>query len=124
MATYVSKLAEVHPRAVLGMVLFGALAFVALLYFIGKGDTGPGPDNGQAHALSHGLTGYAGLAGKSSIFSTTGPKAVEPANTGYIAICSALGFLPGKPGETWSGSGDITLAEAADALYKALEYIR
>lgn len=50
-----------NPRAVLGIVLFGALAFVALLYFIGKGDTGPGPDNGEAHALGHGLTGYAGL---------------------------------------------------------------
>jgi hypothetical protein len=50
-----------HPRAVLAMVLFGALAFVALLYFIGRGDTGPGPDNGEAHALGHGLSGYAGL---------------------------------------------------------------
>jgi hypothetical protein len=50
-----------NPRAVLGLVLFGALTFVALLWFIGQGDTGPGPENGGAHARSHGLTGYAGL---------------------------------------------------------------
>ena len=51
-----------NPRTVLGIVLFGALSFVALLWFIGKGDTGPGPDNGAAHAAGHGLAGYAGLA--------------------------------------------------------------
>lgn len=50
-----------NPRTVLALILFGALTFVALLWFIGKGDTGPGPDNGGAHAQSHGLTGYAGL---------------------------------------------------------------
>ncbi len=50
-----------NPRAVLAMVVFGALAFVALLWFIGRGDTGPGPDNGGAHAQGHGLAGYAGL---------------------------------------------------------------
>ena len=51
-----------NPRTVLALVLFGALSFAALLWFIGKGDTGPGPDNGEAHAGGHGLTGYAGLA--------------------------------------------------------------
>jgi hypothetical protein len=50
-----------NPRTVLGLVLFGALTFVALLWFIGQGDTGPGPDTGGAHARGHGLTGYAGL---------------------------------------------------------------
>ena len=49
------------PRAVLGLVLFGALTFVALLWFIGQGDTGP-EDNGAAHAASKGLTGFSGLA--------------------------------------------------------------
>lgn len=49
------------PRTALAIVLFGALTFVAMLWFIGRGDTGPGPENGQAHAQSHGLTGYAGL---------------------------------------------------------------
>ena len=51
-----------NPRTVLGIVLFGALTFVALLWFIGKGDTGPGPENGAAHAAGHGLAGYAALA--------------------------------------------------------------
>ncbi|WP_126174781.1 DUF4350 domain-containing protein [Tsuneonella rigui] len=51
-----------NPRTVLALVLFGALSFVALLWFIGKGDTGPGPENGAAHAAGHGLAGYAGLA--------------------------------------------------------------
>ena len=51
-----------NPRTVLALVLFGALSFVALLWFIGKGDTGPGPENGAAHAAGHGLAGYAALA--------------------------------------------------------------
>jgi hypothetical protein len=50
-----------NPRTVLALVLFGALTFAALLWFIGQGDTGPGPDNGGAHARGHGITGYAGL---------------------------------------------------------------
>lgn len=49
-------------RTVLGVVLLGALAFLATLWFIGQGDTGPGPDNGGAHAAGHGLAGYAALA--------------------------------------------------------------
>lgn len=50
------------PRAVLGLVLFGAATFIALLYFIGQGDTGPGGASGSGHARSQGLDGYAGLA--------------------------------------------------------------
>ncbi|WP_120716358.1 DUF4350 domain-containing protein [Tsuneonella amylolytica] len=49
-------------RTVLGLVLLGALAFVAMLWFIGQGDTDGGPENGQAHAAGHGLAGYAALA--------------------------------------------------------------
>jgi hypothetical protein len=51
-----------NPRAVLAMLAFGAIAFLAMLWFIGQGDIGPGPDNGQAHANGHGLAGYAALA--------------------------------------------------------------
>ncbi|MXO74978.1 DUF4350 domain-containing protein [Altererythrobacter aerius] len=50
------------PRAVIGLVLAGALSFILMLWFIGQGDTGPGPDNGEGHAASHGLIGYAGIA--------------------------------------------------------------
>ncbi|MGH6786900.1 MAG: DUF4350 domain-containing protein [Novosphingobium sp.] len=50
------------PRVVLGLVLFGALAFVALLWFIGSGDTGNEPGKGGAHAAGTGLDGYAALS--------------------------------------------------------------
>lgn len=50
------------PKVVLGLLLFGALAFFAMLYFIGTGQTDSGANNGAAHAASRGLTGYAALA--------------------------------------------------------------
>lgn len=49
------------PRAALGLIAAGALAFVAMLYAIGAGLTGGGNDGG-GHALSKGLTGFAALA--------------------------------------------------------------
>ena len=45
----------------IGMLLVGALAFVALLWFLGNG-TGGGGNNGGAHVGGQGLNGYAGLA--------------------------------------------------------------
>jgi hypothetical protein len=50
------------PRAVLALVLFGAVVFVALLYMIGSGMTGTTNDGG-GHAGGKGLNGYAALAG-------------------------------------------------------------
>lgn len=44
----------------LGIVLIGALAFVAVLYWIGTG--GGATNNGGGHAAGRGLNGYAGLA--------------------------------------------------------------
>lgn len=53
-------------RAVLALVLVGALAFVAMLWFIARGDTGGdtggGAADGGAHVGGQGLTGYAALA--------------------------------------------------------------
>jgi hypothetical protein len=49
------------PRAVLALVLFGAVAFVALLWMIGSGMTGSTNDGGS-HAGGKGLNGYAALA--------------------------------------------------------------
>ncbi len=49
------------PRVVLALLLFGALAFLATLYFIGTDQTGGSENDGQAHAASRGLTGYAAL---------------------------------------------------------------
>ena len=51
-----------NPKVVLGLLLFGALAFAATLYFIGAGETSRGPNDGGSHAASRGLTGYAALA--------------------------------------------------------------
>ncbi|WP_324261566.1 DUF4350 domain-containing protein [Altererythrobacter sp. H2] len=51
------------PKVVLGMVLFGALAFLAMLWFIGAGETGRGDNNGGGHAAARGLNGFAALAG-------------------------------------------------------------
>lgn len=51
-----------NPRTVLGLVLFGALAFFAMLWFIASGQTDAGANNGEAHAASQGLTGYSALA--------------------------------------------------------------
>ncbi len=45
---------------VIGMVLIGMLAFVALLYWLGN--SGGNANNGGAHAAGRGLTGYAALA--------------------------------------------------------------
>lgn len=46
---------------VIGLLLTGALAFVALLWFLGNSTGGSG-NNGGAHVGGHGLNGYAGLA--------------------------------------------------------------
>lgn len=51
------------PRAVLALVLFGALVFLALLYMIGSGATGGSTNDGGGHAGGRGLNGYAALAG-------------------------------------------------------------
>jgi hypothetical protein len=49
------------PRVALGLVLFGALSFVALLWIIGSGMDDPGPRASGAHIQGKGLTGYAAL---------------------------------------------------------------
>ncbi len=54
--------ASPFPRStVIGMLLVGALAFVALLWFLGN-NTGGSGNNGGAHVGGHGLNGYAGIA--------------------------------------------------------------
>jgi hypothetical protein len=50
------------PRVVLGMVLFGAFAFVALLWMIGSGMADRDPDAAGGHAGGKGLNGYSALA--------------------------------------------------------------
>ena len=55
--------AAFNPKVVFGLLMFGAAAFFAMLYFIGSGNTGRDINDGQAHAAGKGLTGYAALAG-------------------------------------------------------------
>ena len=49
-------------RGALGLVLFGALVFVALLWMVGQGLAGEGTNDGGAHVDGRGLNGYAALA--------------------------------------------------------------
>ena len=51
------------PRAALGLVLFGALSFVALLWAIGSGMADPEPGAKGSHVNGKGLDGYAAFAG-------------------------------------------------------------
>lgn len=50
------------PRAVLGLVVVGGLAFLAFLWLIGAGLTGGNPNDGQASVGGKGLNGYAAMA--------------------------------------------------------------
>lgn len=50
------------PRTVLGLLLFGAAAFVLTLYFLGIGATDWNHNDGGGHAGGKGLNGYAALA--------------------------------------------------------------
>lgn len=51
------------PKVVFGLLLFGAVAFIATLYFIGTGQTSSGgSNNGGAHGSGKGLNGYAAIA--------------------------------------------------------------
>lgn len=48
--------------SVLAILLVGFTAFIAMLYFLGSGDTGEGRASGPAHASSNAIHGFAGLA--------------------------------------------------------------
>ena len=61
-ATQTHSASPFDPRTVLALLVFGALAFFAALYFIGAGKTGGEENDGGGHAASRGLTGYAALA--------------------------------------------------------------
>lgn len=50
------------PRVALGLVLGGALAFMALLWAIGSGMADPEPQPSGAHVAGKGLTGFAALS--------------------------------------------------------------
>ena len=56
------KSSAFNARTVFGLILFGAVAFISMLYLIGAGDTGRRGNDGRAHAASNGLNGFSGLA--------------------------------------------------------------
>lgn len=60
-SAFPARPAAFDKRGVLALVLVGTLAFLALLYFIGTDRMGGSENDGQAHAASKGLTGYAAL---------------------------------------------------------------
>ena len=74
----------------MGLVGVGAVAFLVLLYAIGAGLTGGGNDGG-AHALSKGLTGYAGLA---SVLESTGSEVVRARDPGRLGDAGLLVLTP------------------------------
>ncbi len=49
------------PKAVLGFVGVGFIAFLLFLYFLAIGDTGGRENDGAAHAAANGLNGYSAL---------------------------------------------------------------
>ncbi len=51
-----------RPGTVLALLLVGVLAFVLLLYALGRGWTGQEERNGGNHAAANGLNGFSGLA--------------------------------------------------------------
>jgi len=70
------------PRAVLGMLLFGALTFLLTLYFIGTDNTGTNTNNGGGHAAGKGLNGFAALV---RLMETTGHTVTINRNEGALA---------------------------------------
>lgn len=56
-----SKGSPFSRRTMFGVLAAGFATFLAMLYFIGAGDTGERGNNGSAHAAATGLNGYAGL---------------------------------------------------------------
>lgn len=68
--------------------------------------------------------GYGEVAKFSNIYKLDGITAINSDNTGYVAICHALGVLPVQEGKAYDGSRPVTCAEAAVALYKALSFIK
>ncbi|WP_128891079.1 DUF4350 domain-containing protein [Erythrobacter sp. HKB08] len=80
-----------NPKIVFALLLFGALAFFATLYFIGSGQTGGSDNDGQSHAASRGLTGYAALA---EILEKDGHEVSISRNQGTLTDYNLLVLTP------------------------------
>ncbi|OCC25421.1 hypothetical protein MB02_01860 [Croceicoccus estronivorus] len=79
------------PRIVLGMLLFGAMAFLLTLYFIGADETGGGTNDGGGHAGGKGLNGYAAMA---SLLGKGGYHVTLSRNEGDLSSYGLLVLTP------------------------------
>lgn len=70
------------------------------------------------------LTGYQDIAKYKDIFKAGDETNVSEDMTGYIAICRVLDILPVEAGVPFDGKAQVTHAQGAVALYKALRYIK
>ena len=70
------------------------------------------------------LIGYYDIAKYKEIFTVSGVSNVSEDAVGYVAIAKVLGILPVNDGETFDGKEEITYAQAAVSLYKALSHIK
>ncbi|MFV0643057.1 MAG: DUF4350 domain-containing protein [Sphingomonadaceae bacterium] len=90
-----------NPKVVLALLVFGALAFFATLYFIGSGNTGGTTNDGGAHAASKGLIGYAALA---SLLERDGRDVTVSRNPGAMEKRNLLIITP----EMWGNADEIS----------------
>lgn len=81
-----------NPKVILALILFGAAAFLATLYFIGSGQTGNDLNNGDGHAASTGLNGYAAMA---AFLEEEGHDVARTRNAGDHDEYSLLILTPG-----------------------------
>jgi len=79
------------PRAVLLLVLFGALVFVGLLWAIGAGQTGGKTNNGGGHAGGTGLNGFAAF---SRLLDSRGVNVVQARNPALLEKPGLLVLTP------------------------------
>lgn len=70
------------------------------------------------------LLGYSDIAKHSDIFKVSDMVNVSADMAGYAAVCKAFEILPVKNTAAFDGKAELTYAMAANALYKALSYIR
>ncbi|MBV7266031.1 DUF4350 domain-containing protein [Erythrobacter ani] len=77
---------------VLAVILIGFAAFLALLYFIGAGDTGERRGDGAAHGSAVGLNGYAGLT---RLLEAEGAEVELSRSPGGLETSALLVLTPG-----------------------------
>ena len=96
------------PRAVLGLVVIGGLAFLAFLWLIGAGLTGGNPNDGQASVGGKGLNGYAAMADEMVAMAER-----QPGYLGHESARGADGF--GITNSFWTDEASIKAWKADES---------